>query len=304
MPHIGLIGTGNAGQAMACALAPHCALTLFDRDCGRARLAADRAQGPVVIACDAAALARGADLILLSLPSPDASLAVAGEIREALQPGTIVLETSTVRSQDVEALHDLLAPSGAKVIDTAIIGGVAALSEGRATFLAGTSEEDAGPARQVLDLLAGEIFWLGSRGKAMATKLVVNAVAHAVYVVLVEAGALAAAQDIPMTMLQRLLERDTGLMRPLIHRFGERLQQHDFAGGMSTANAVKDSRLVQEAADALGVPLFAIPAAHEVYELALREGLAALDYAAIGLFWEKRLGIDFTKDQDAARARG
>jgi len=294
-PRIALIGCGNAGQAMAQALSGHFALTLYDRDEAQSRKSADAAHGRADVASDAAEAVGKADLVMLSLPTPAASLSVANEIKDTIRRGTLVLETSTVRPEDVLALHELLTPSGAVVIDCAIVGGIAALSEGRSAFLVGASEGDAGLADEVLGRLAEDIFWLGSRRKGMAAKLVVNAVAHAVYVVLVEAGALAAAQDIPMDVLQRLLERDSGLMRPLTHRFGERLRNHDFAGGMSVTNAAKDSRLAQDSADALGVPLYAIPAAHEVYELAIQEGLAQLDYAAIGKLWEDRLGIDFSE---------
>jgi len=302
VPEIGLIGVGNAGQAMVEALSGRLALSLFDRDEERCRSASEAARQPARIAQSASDLAASADLVILSLPNPAASLSVAAEIREAIRPGTIVLETSTVRPEDVEALHALLAPAGALVVDAAIVGGIAALSRGASAFLVGASEADAGILGEVLDALAEDIFWLGARGKGMAAKLVVNAVAHAAYVVLVEAGALAAAQDIPMDMLQRLLERESGLMRPLTHRFGERLARHDFAGGMSTANAAKDSRLVIDAARSLGVPLFAIPAAHEVYEIAMREGLEGLDYAAIATLWEKWLGIDFMRETGPSEA--
>jgi len=293
-PRIGLIGVGNAGQAIVKALAPNFTLTVYDRDVERCRAASGKAGLPVGIANSAALAVGEADLVILSLPNPAASLLVASELREAIGPGTIVLETSTVRPEDVEALHELLAPVSAVVVDAAIVGGIAALSQGKSAFLVGAREEEAGLVGQVLDAMAEEIFYLGARGKGMAAKLVVNAVAHAVYVVLVEAGALAAVQDIPMTVLQRLLERESGLTRPLTHRLGDRLQSHDFEGGMSTANAAKDSRLVIDAADALGVPLFAIKAAHSVYELAMREGLEKLDYASIGLLWENWLGVDFT----------
>jgi 3-hydroxyisobutyrate dehydrogenase-like beta-hydroxyacid dehydrogenase len=299
---IGLIGVGNAGEAMAVALSENFELTLFDRDETRCRSAAEKLRQAPRIGQTASDLAAGADVVILSLPTPAASLSVAAEIVEAIRPGTIVLETGTVRPEDVEALHALLAPAGARVVDAAIVGGIAALSRGESAFLVGASEADAGIAGEVLDALAAEIFWLGARGKGMAAKLVVNAVAHAAYVVLAEAGALAAAQDIPMDVLQRLLERESGLMRPLTHRFGERLARRDFAGGMSTANAAKDSRLVIDAARALGVPLFAIPAAHEVYETAMREGLEKLDYAAIATLWEKWLGIDFTREAPASKA--
>ncbi|MCB2060482.1 MAG: NAD(P)-dependent oxidoreductase [Novosphingobium sp.] len=296
-PPIGLIGLGNAGQAMLQPLSSRFSVTLHDRDSERCRAASAIARQPARIATSATDVARNADLILLSLPNPDASLSVAQEIREAIRPGATVMETSTVRPENIEALHDMLAPAGARVVDTALVGGVQKLAEGKAVFLAGMDEADAGLAGEALDAMAEEILYLGARGNGMRTKLVVNAVAHAVYVVLVEAGALAAAQDIPVSILQRLLERESGLARPLTHRFGDRLQSHDFAGGMSTANARKDSRLILDAANELGVPLFAIPAAHSVYELAMHEGLGELDYASLGRLWEKWLGIDFASEQ-------
>jgi hypothetical protein len=43
------------------------------------------------------------------------------------------------------------------------------------------------------------------------------------------------------------------------------------------------------------MPLFATAAAHTVYELAVHEGLASLDYASIGTLWEKWLGVSFRR---------
>lgn len=301
-PRIGLIGLGNAGQAMLRALSAHFAVTIHDRDPARCRDAAALASRPPTVAPSAAALAGEADVVILSLPTPEASLSVAGEIREAMRPGTTVLESSTVRPEDVEALHEILAPAGARVVDAALVGGVHKLAEGKAVFLTGMTQAEAGPAGAALDAMAEEVFFLGARGNGMRMKLTVNAVAHAAYVVLVEAGALAAAQDMPLSVFQRLMERESGLARPLTHRFGERLREHDFAGGMSTVNARKDSRLILDTAHALGVPLFAIPAAHSVYELAAREGLGTLDYASLGQLWEKWLGIDFARESDGEAA--
>jgi 3-hydroxyisobutyrate dehydrogenase-like beta-hydroxyacid dehydrogenase len=294
---VGLIGVGSAGQAMATALSGRFPLVLFDRDPARCRQAIATAHKPAV-AGTAMELAGECDLVILSLPNPEASLAVASEVRDALRPGATLLETSTVRPEDIEALHEMLAPAGARVIDAALIGGVQKLAKGEAVFLAGVDEADAGAAGDVLGAMAEEIFLLGKRGAGMRAKLAVNAVAHAVYVVLVEAGALAAAQDIPVSVFRRLLQRESGLMRPLTHRFDERLGSGDFSGGMSTVNARKDSRLALDAAHALGVPLFAIPAAHSVYELAVREGLGAQDYASVGQLWEKWLDISFAEQAE------
>jgi len=52
----------------------------------------------------------------------------------------------------------------------------------------------------------------------MRAKFVANAVSRTVYVVLAEAAAVAAAQQIPMDVFYRLMARESGLMRPLKHR--------------------------------------------------------------------------------------
>lgn len=294
-PRIGLIGLGNAGMAMLQALSKSSTLHVYDRDSDRCRDLSGRFRHPPVVAGSAGAVARAVELIILSLPTPVASLSVAEEIRSAIGPHTIVLETSTVGPEDVEAVHARLSPTGAHVVDAAIVGGVHKLAEGQGVFLVGAPEAEAGLVATVLRRMAAELFFLRGRGDGMRTKLIVNAVAHAVYVVLLEAGALAAAQEIPLSVFYRLMERESGLMRPLTHRFGERLKGQDFTGGMSTINARKDSGLMLDTARSLGVPIFAIQAAHSVYELAIREGLGTLDYASIGQLWEKWLGISFAE---------
>lgn len=284
---IGLIGLGNAGRALLKALSAQASVKVYDRDPARCSgLGA-------IVAESSAQLARECDVILLSLPNPAASLAVANDIRGLLRPGTIVVETSTVGPDDVEALNALLSPGGAEVIDAAIVGGVAKLAAGEGVFLIGAAADQAGAAGELLRAIAAEAHFLARRGDGMRTKIAVNAVAHAVYAVLVEAGALAAAQGIPVDLFEHLMTRESGLTRPLTHRFTQRLRKHDFDGGMSAINAAKDSALAMAAAEQLGVPFDTIAAAHQAYERAIAAGVGALDYAALGTLWEQQLGIDF-----------
>ncbi|HEV7337528.1 MAG TPA: NAD(P)-dependent oxidoreductase [Bosea sp. (in: a-proteobacteria)] len=293
---IGLIGLGNAGTAMLTALSKQFSVHVYDRDPKRLE-GLDKGAGKApIIARDVAELAGKADVIILSLPTPAASVSVASQLKPFVGPGKTILETSTVRPEDVEVIHEICGPTGARIVDAAVIGGVHKLALGRGVFLAGVAEAEAGPVGDVLRAMAEELFFLGARGNGMRAKLVANSVSHTAYILLVEAAAIAAAQNIPMDVFYRLMERESGLMRPLTHRFGERLRSHDFEGGMSTTNACKDSALVLDVARQLGVPVFAIQATHSVYELAAREGLADKDYSSIGCLWEKWLNVSFKKD--------
>ena len=80
-------------------------------------------------------------------------------------------------------------------------------------------------------------------------------------------------------------EEDSGVYRPYEFRLKERVAQRQFQGGMSVSMALKDSLHAIEVATGVGVPLFSIAAAHQVYQLAVSAGLGDLDYSSINLLW-------------------
>jgi 3-hydroxyisobutyrate dehydrogenase-like beta-hydroxyacid dehydrogenase len=287
---IGVIGLGNAGLALATPLLRGFDVVGYDRDPKRVELA--RSTG-LRMAASAAEVSRDCEIILLSLPSPAASLAAAGELGQGTLKGRLVIETSTVGPHDIDALRDFAVGHGATVVDSAIIGGVHKLAEGKTTFLVGASARDYERARPILEAAAEEIFHLGETGSGMRAKLVNNAIAHTTMVMLLEGAALAVKAGVPVDVFYTLMRRESGLMRPLTHRFGERIRQQDFEGGMPTANARKDSALALELARELGVPLFTMQASHTVYEMARSHELDRLDYASISKFWEEWLDIGF-----------
>ena len=290
---VGLVGLGNAGLALATPIVRKFSVVGYDRDENRCKLAG---QVGVEITASARSVAEQCDIVLLSLPDPAISRAVIEQVGADALHGRLIVETSTVTPGDVETLMCIAARAGATVMDSAIVGGVHKLAQGETTFLVGGSKEDYQRAKPILESAAAKIFYLGKPGNAMRAKLVNNAVAHAVMVVLIEAAALARAQGVPIEVFYELMRRESGLMRPLTHRFGERILQQNFEGGMSTANARKDSALIIEIARELGVPIFAISAAHTAYEIAMREGLERKDYSALSTLWEKWMGVSFAAE--------
>jgi len=287
---VGLVGLGNAGMALAAPLLRQFAVLGYDRDGGRREVA--RSAG-VRVAETAKAVAEECEIVLLSLPAPEASRAALGEMAGDQLKDRLIIETSTVSPKDIEWLVKAAGEHGATVVDSAIVGGVKKLTDGKTTFLVGASPSDYERARPVLNAAAEEIFHLGPVGNGMRAKLVNNAVAHTTMVMIIEAAAIAAKAGVPMDVFYTLMSRESGLMRPLTHRFGERIRNQDFEGGMSTANARKDSVLILDLAKELGVPLFTLQASHTVYEIAGGEHLSRLDYASISKLWEQWLDISF-----------
>ena len=280
-----VIGLGNMGIEVASRLAVGGPVTGFDLSAERRALAAARG---LVAAETLAAAVVGAATVVLSLPTPAASRATVTGLVQLLPRGALVIETSTVTPADVTHMHGLCAAAGIGFIDAAIQSGVEIMARGGSVLLIGGSEAELAQAQPWLDALSAKQTIMGGLGAGSAAKVINNAVAHAVYVVLAEALAMARANGIPTEKFVDMMRgADAGLMRPLTHRIGERTAQRDFTPGMPMDAARKDSVLALEVAQASGIPLYAIQAAHTVYELACAQGMGRDDYAALATLWDK-----------------
>jgi 3-hydroxyisobutyrate dehydrogenase-like beta-hydroxyacid dehydrogenase len=292
--HVGIVGLGNAGSAMATALSGKMPLVGFDIDPGRRQAVAHLALDCVASLAD---LAHRAGTVILSLPHPDISKRVVADLLGSAQHPDLIIETSTVTHTVAQELHAMCQARHVGFIDAAIASGVASMAAGRITFLVGGVPEDVAKAEPVLKAMAASVMHLGPVGAGMGAKIVVNAVLHAVMVVLIEAGTMATKLGLPMQTLVDILKREEGLMRPLTHRVQERIMQGNYAGGMSVANARKDSVLALATAQELGIPLYAILASHTPYEIAEGLGMGKLDYASLATLWEQWTGIQFSKEE-------
>ncbi|MFT5181050.1 MAG: 3-hydroxyisobutyrate dehydrogenase [Alphaproteobacteria bacterium] len=288
---IGLIGLGNAGSALASAFSGQLPLVGYDANPARQEVVAALELQWASLAAD---VAERADTVLLSLPKPEVSRAVVAALLDGPQPPKLIVETSTVTPKTARELGVMCDGAGVAFIDAAVGSGVQAMAAGQVTFLVGGTDEAVAQARPVLELVAKKIYHLGPVGAGSGAKVVNNAVMHAMMVVLIEAGAMAGKLDIPMEALVDILGSADGVTRPLQHRFRERILNGDYAGGMSVANARKDSTLALETAQDCGVPLFAMAAAHTPYEIADQQGMGDLDYAALAKLWEAWCGLDFS----------
>ena len=204
--------------------------------------------------------------------------------------------TATARGLGVDCRASPAAAkaAGVPLVDAAIAGGVASMAAAEITFFLGGDDADKALARPFLDLLAERIFELGPIGAGMGAKVVNNGVMHAVMVVLIEAFAMSTKLGVPMQTMIDILNREEGLMRPLVHRVQERMKDGNYTAGMSVTNARKDSVLALETSQQLGVPLFAHIAAHTPYEIAEARGMGEEDYAALARLWEEWSSVDFT----------
>ena len=280
---VAIYGLGNMGFPVAQRIGSQFPTQVFDLD----QAALERAKAgfgatPIQQPSDLA----DTHIVVLCLPNPAISQAVLTQIAPHLPKGSVVLETSTVNPEHIHAAQKLLAPFGIDMVDASIMAGVSQMEAGNASLALGGSQAAIRKAQQVLDAIATKQVYFGESGAGAAAKVINNAVAHAVMVVVAEAGALATASGVSCEKLIALLsDKQMGLHRPLTYRYAERIVQGDYAGGMPLDAARKDSVLALQLAQTLGVPLFAIQGSHSVYDMAAAAGYGRDDYAAVAKLW-------------------
>jgi len=172
---LGFIGLGNMGSRIAKRLLDHgYQLSVYDRDPAKTQVIATYG---AAVAENIHELAPTADVVLSCLTNDEAVGSVYAEpdgIFAGAQPGTVVLEMSTVSPETSRELHKLGARAGIEVLDVAISGSTTAAEQGILTLLVGGNEDLFRAAEPIFQVVAKQYFLLGGPGSGTTMKLVVN----------------------------------------------------------------------------------------------------------------------------------
>ena len=169
---IAFVGVGRMGSRMASRLieAGH-ELSVYDPFAPAVE--ALKRQGAAT-AGNPAEAAEGAEVIMLSLPSPATFTdAVTGEtgILNKVSPGAIVIDFSTVDPATTKDIAAQCARKNVYFLDSPVSGGVAGAASGNLVLMIGGSEEVIERARPVLNELSSRVVHCGDTGAGQLTKL-------------------------------------------------------------------------------------------------------------------------------------
>lgn len=169
---IGFIGLGVMGEPMCGHLA---------RRSGLAVMAHDRRDEPLqrviaagVRALSPAGMAEQCDMILLSLPDGMAVQAVLAEIEPLLQPGQIVVDTSTSPVEITREIGARLAARNIAYADAPIARTREAASRGELSIMVGAEDEVFAHIRPVLETMGTDITHCGPIGTGQVVKILNN----------------------------------------------------------------------------------------------------------------------------------
>lgn len=266
-----VVGLGAMGLPMARNLAS-AGLTVVGVDPSRARR--EEAAGLVSVASLAEAPPRRAVLAMVATPAQ--LTAVVDEAQTCGPDSAVWILAGTLGVDAVLTESDRLRALGANVVDAPVTGGVAGARAGTLLVFAAGDAEDLAAARPVLDEI-GTAEVVGARiGDGQRMKLVNQHLCSIHLVAAAEALTFAGHLGLDQEQALALLVRGGAASWMLADRGPRMLDRPD---GVNSAIDifVKDSHLVQDAADAAGAPAPVLAAARALLDEAAGQGLGAED---------------------------
>lgn len=280
---IGLVGLGRMGGAMLARL----------RECGQAVRAHDRdptaraAAGAAAVA-DAAACA--APVVVLSLPHEAAVEAVLTGLLPAMEPGGVVLDTSTIAPAAARRFAAAAAARGLDYLDAPVSGGPAGAAAGTLAVMLGGTEAAVAKARPVLAHLAARVVHVGGPGAGQVAKLANNLLVATHLMAAAEALRMADAAGVPPAALLPVLNAATGRSAATEVNWPRWIEGGAFDSGFAAGLMRKDVGLALDLAREAGTPLAVCAAAAALWRDSPLPDEAEFNRIPAALFEERAHG--------------
>jgi len=278
---VGFIGLGIMGRPMARnLLAAGFPLTVHSRGAGPVdELVAEGATRGE----DPAGVAASSDVVITMLPDTsdvEAVLLGPGGVLEGAQPGSIVIDMSSIDPAPTRAMHAALAARDVAMLDAPVSGGEKGAIDGALSIMVGGDEAVLARVRPILEALGTTIVHVGPSGSGQVCKACNQLVVAATIEAVAEALLLAERSGVDGARVREaLLGGFAGSKILEVH--GQRMLDDGFDPGFRIRLHRKDARIVEEAAAATRTPIPSFSIVAEQLQKAVDAGDGDRDHAAL-----------------------
>ncbi len=238
----------------------------------------------------AAEAARGAEIVLLNLPTNDAVKdAVFGGngVASAVTAKQLVVDFSTIPVDECRAhAARLFEQTGCRWVDAPVSGGPPAAAAGSLTIMAGGEEADLARLEPLVRDIGARCTRMGGVGAGLAAKMINQLVVGVGHAMLAEGVALCAKAGVDGARIPECLAggyADSTLMQA----FWPRMAQQDFAPRGYLRQLLKDLEMVNAWAGQLKAPAPMLMQALSLFRLAASHGYSELDSSAVAKIYKR-----------------
>ena len=289
---LGFIGVGRMGGPMVNRLLDsQRQVAIFDTQ--------PQAMAPLVErgarqAASAKEVASIADVVLISLPTPDIVKAVALGPDGVIAGGKarIMIDLSTTGPSAATVIAKALAEKGIVMVDAPVSGGVKGAVDGTLAVMVScpkSTYEEVAPILQTF----GKLFFTGEKpGLAQSAKLANNLLAATALVVTSEAVAMGVKAGLDARVLIDIINVSSGRNTATMDKFPRAVLPGTFDFGFATGLSYKDVRLCVDEAEALGVPMVVGAAVRQMLAVTQAKFGAQSDFTHIAKVLEEWAGVE------------
>lgn len=280
---VGFIGLGLMGRPMALNL----------RKKGYPLVVHSRSPSPVdelvragaTRASTPAEVARQTTRLITMLPdSPDVALVLEGPdgVLSALQPGTILIDHSSIAPASARRLAARAAELGAAMLDAPVSGGDIGAIGGTLSIMVGGDAAAFAAVRPMLEAMGSpdRIVRIGDSGAGQICKVCNQMAIGGTLAAVSEAFALARKAGVDAALVRKALLGGFAASRVLeVH--GERILASNYTPGFKAGLYAKDLRIASATLAAHGTPAPVSAAVHQLVEALVSSGQSEADYSAL-----------------------
>ena len=291
---VGFIGLGNMGAPMAgFVLGAGHSLVVHDLRRDAAAPLLDRG---AVWAASPGEVAAQCDVVCVCVPGPPEMQAVTlgpGGVLEGGRSGAAVIDHTTNAPVLVREVGAALTGRGAHLLDAPLDGGREGALEGQLTLFVGGDEAVLRRVKPVLDTFARSVVWVGGLGAGSITKIVHNALAMSIDLLLAECLTLGAKAGVAVPRLVEAFREGCIVSQNMTFtkRMPATLFRGDFTARFALALAYKDFRLAGDLATQHGVPTRLLDLCQTELLEAMNRGWGGEDRTKASTLQEERAGV-------------
>ena len=267
---VGFVGLGAMGRGMARNLHKAGLLgAVWNRTEATARALGDELG--VAVTTDPADLAARCDCVVTCVSADADVIEVIAAMRDALRPGAIVIDCSTVSAETARAAAAGLAARGIDFLDAPVSGGVEGARDGTLAVMVGGPEGAFGRARPVLEAMGRAVTHFGPSGSGQAAKATNQIMCAGIIQAVAEAMAFARAEGLPLDRLIDTLGKGAGSSWYFVNR-APNMVRGTYPAGFRVRLHQKDLRICHDMAARHGVELPVVEATLEAYRRLIEQG--------------------------------
>jgi 3-hydroxyisobutyrate dehydrogenase len=289
MPTIAFIGLGNMGAPMAANLVKSGHRVVgYDVNAAAVHALASAGVQPAESAAEAV---RGADVVVTMLPAGEHVREVwlhQGGLIDAVKGATpLLIDCSTIDVDSARVVTEAARVAGFEMLDAPVSGGVGGATAATLTFMVGGSDTAFARGLPVLQAMGKNIVHAGGPGAGQAAKICNNMMLSINMVGVSEGFLLARKLGLDWDKLFQIASTSSGQSWALSNYcpapgpVPAAPSNRDYAAGFMAALMLKDVKLSQAAADAVGSPTPLAAHAMSFYQAVVDAGDGGKDFSVV-----------------------